>query len=67
VASYSDWRKDYCSNWGPQDFGNFAGALPRYPSRWANGFPNYHGECEIWWGPYEASGSATTSLPGSGW
>lgn len=54
VVELSDWRSRYCPSFGPNDFGNFAGALPRYPN---NAFPDYHGECAVW-GPYEATGTA---------
>jgi hypothetical protein len=54
VVEPSDSRSRYCTTFGPNDFGNFAGALPRQPQ---NAFPDYHGECPVW-APYEATGTA---------
>jgi hypothetical protein len=52
---WSDWRAQYCEDWGPDGFGLMAGALPRYA--W-NAFPHWHGECRIWGPHYSASGTA---------
>ena len=38
VVESSDWRSLYCPSFGPNEFGNFAGAPPRYPN---NAFPDY--------------------------
>ena len=45
VVASSDWRSLYCPSFGPNEFGNFARALLRYPN---NALSDYHGECPVW-------------------
>jgi hypothetical protein len=52
---WSDWRAQYCGDWGPDGFGLMAGALPQHA---LNAFPDWHGECRIWGPHYSASGTA---------